>query len=307
MKNIKEEKKRINFGYIVEPTEFALSHLNYVLSLGFLENDRHFLVNRAYFPGYLIMSCISGKLWVEQYGYKVCVMPGESCLMNLQHPHKYYYDNDDPCSIVWIHFDGNQVNNMTSLIFEGQEKIDVIRENHLPILIRECIALYKKEGDDATFEISAIIYRALMIFMERSVNFTRGNFVSSLKKELNSYLEEHIGENITLKQMADICYLNPSYFCRRFLKETGTTPMKYLQRKRIERAKFFLLNTHHKIAYISQELGFYDQNHFSYQFKKETGMSPTEYRKQAVPFELKSLASAGDYIRIRQDKTKNTE
>ena len=123
-----------------------------------------------------------------------------------------------------------------------------------------------------------------MIFLESFIKTSEGYFNMPLAKKLNSFLEQHMGERITLEQMADFCHFNQSYFCRRFLKETGVTPMQYLQKKRIEGAKFLLLNTNYKLSYISQELGFYDQNHFSYCFKKETGISPTAYRRQATPF-----------------------
>lgn len=280
-----KKTERINVGYFIKPAEYVMGELNFPLGMGFLENDREFIIDRISFPGYLIMSCLEGKLWVEQYGVKTQLLPGESCLLNLQDQHKYYYDEEDPCKIVWLHFDGKHVSELCSLIFDNTKKYIVIQEKHMPILIKNCIDIYRKEGMDSYLEISENIYKSLMIFLEQKKQLeSKPQMI--LEKELNVFLDDHIGENITLEMMAEVCHLNPSYFCRRFKKEMNMTPMQYLLEKRIETAKFFLIYTNDKIATISKNLGFYDQNHFSFSFKKATGMSPTTYRKKKMSHNL---------------------
>ena len=74
---------------------------------------------------------------------------------------------------------------------------------------------------------------------------------------------------------------------RKFLAQTGFTPVEYLTALRIEHAKKLLSKQNElslQIGDISMLCGYYDQRYFCRIFKRETGMTPTEY--------LKSVAAA---------------
>jgi AraC-like DNA-binding protein len=140
--------------------------------------------------------------------------------------------------------------------------------------------LYKDGGVDSCFDISAVIYRLLLLFLEKTAGFSGKEERGALVQLLDPFLEDHITEKITLESMADQCHLAPAYFCRRFHKETGLSPMQYLMKKRIETAKFYLLYTNEKVSVIAEKLGFYDSKHFSFCFGKVVGMPPTKYRSK---------------------------
>lgn len=73
---------------------------------------------------------------------------------------------------------------------------------------------------------------------------------------------------------------------RRFKQATGMTPIRYLQRTKIEAAKQLLENTEKGLLEIMLSAGYNDMKNFRQLFKDNTGMTPKAYRdKFAMRFE----------------------
>lgn len=98
-------------------------------------------------------------------------------------------------------------------------------------------------------------------------------------------LENLIAQNFTNpdfeigKAMEQMNYCD-DYLRRCFKKETGLTPVQYLNQMKINLAKKLLLNATHPrypISHIAYLSGFYDVGYFSRVFKKLEGVSPTEF------------------------------
>ncbi len=94
------------------------------------------------------------------------------------------------------------------------------------------------------------------------------------------YIEKNLDQNISLEDMAKIAHLNKTYFSNSFYKLMGVRPIKYLNRKRIEKAQLLLWTSNQPICAIAKQVGFDDSNYFSRIFKKTAGVSPAKYRDQ---------------------------
>lgn len=104
------------------------------------------------------------------------------------------------------------------------------------------------------------------------------------------YMDENFHEKITLKDMANICFITPGYFSKIFYKETGEKFSDYLTRIRIERAKELLKTTEKTIQEIAMEVGFNDAGYFTRRFKSYEGSTPGHYRRiaksQSIKYEI---------------------
>ena len=96
--------------------------------------------------------------------------------------------------------------------------------------------------------------------------------------QVQSYMQAHLDEDLSLKLVSDLFYLNASYLSRLFREKTGMTFSDYLADIRIARAKDLLITTSDSIISISQKVGYKEANSFSRLFKKCTGMSPQKFR-----------------------------
>lgn len=94
----------------------------------------------------------------------------------------------------------------------------------------------------------------------------------------------HIGLNLsephTLKSLAALCHITPSYLSALFRQETGTTLIDYINTQRVRRGAYLLETTNRSVAEIEEEMGILDVNYFAKVFKRTFGMTPTRYRRE---------------------------
>lgn len=95
------------------------------------------------------------------------------------------------------------------------------------------------------------------------------------------YVAMHLDKRISLDEIAEHLYLNPSYFSRLFKKETGENFIEYVTRMKMEKAKELLHHAGLSIGSISDTLGYEHPSYFIKIFKTLMGMTPAEYREKS--------------------------
>lgn len=98
--------------------------------------------------------------------------------------------------------------------------------------------------------------------------------------EACGYVKRHLDRKITLEEVAERLFMNPSYFSRLFKKETGETFIEYVTRMKMHRAKELLENSATPVGKICETLGYDNQSYFIKLFKSFAGVTPVEYRSQ---------------------------
>jgi AraC family transcriptional regulator len=96
------------------------------------------------------------------------------------------------------------------------------------------------------------------------------------------YLYSNLGHKITISEMAEIIHMSPSHFSRIFKKETGETPIDYLNNIRLERAKKLLIAGEHSITEIALDCGFSSIAYLSASFYKKYKISPSNFQKNVM-------------------------
>jgi AraC family transcriptional regulator, arabinose operon regulatory protein len=82
----------------------------------------------------------------------------------------------------------------------------------------------------------------------------------------------------TVAELAKAAHMSESNLAHRFREETGMSPVRYAQERRMARAREMLLMTNEPICAIADALGFLNAFHFSTRFRAMTGKSPRAYR-----------------------------
>ncbi len=117
---------------------------------------------------------------------------------------------------------------------------------------------------------------------QKGCNFESYNKSYAVNRIIN-YLNENYEHKISLEQIAHNMYLSPVYISKIFKEETGESPINYLIKIRLEKAKDILLNSNSgSIKSIANQVGYDDVYHFSKLFKKYYGISPLYYKKRAM-------------------------
>jgi len=97
---------------------------------------------------------------------------------------------------------------------------------------------------------------------------------------VQTYIELHCGEELTVANLARNANMSVSNFNRLFTKEVGTSPKNYLTAVRLNKSIKFLRRNDFSVSEIACKCGFSSLSHFSAAFKKFYNISPSEYREK---------------------------
>lgn len=132
--------------------------------------------------------------------------------------------------------------------------------------------------------LAITLLRAILVELKRIVNSevadtTTYNRSEQRVQDLITRLSSNCGQHWALTTMARDCGIRRTQLCKIFQKLTGSTPMEYLSRIRIEHAKTLLRRSDTKVIDIAFECGYSSSQYFANNFKQATGVTPTIYRK----------------------------
>lgn len=116
---------------------------------------------------------------------------------------------------------------------------------------------------------------------KNSLSFEPSKQISKECRFIEQYIDEHFKEDISLKTLSDLTFLNKYYLVHSFKEYKGISPINYLIERRVVEAKHLLETTDYSVSKIATMTGFSSPSYFSQVFRKETKLTPNEYRKQA--------------------------
>ena len=104
------------------------------------------------------------------------------------------------------------------------------------------------------------------------------NRIDKNVQKLIDYIDEHLQDEISLYNLADVVGFSTSYVSRIFKESTGVNYIEYLSKKRIEKSKQLLNSTIFTIKEIGFRVGFNNIQSFLRTFKKYEGITPGQFR-----------------------------
>ncbi len=100
-------------------------------------------------------------------------------------------------------------------------------------------------------------------------------------RKSSEYLESNYNSpDLNLSTIADLSGITPAHFRKLFKNIYGMTPVKYINKLRLNEAKSLLSNTNLSIEQIAYKCGFTDYSYFARVFSKTLGIAPTQYREK---------------------------
>ncbi|MCL2600862.1 MAG: AraC family transcriptional regulator, partial [Treponema sp.] len=117
-----------------------------------------------------------------------------------------------------------------------------------------------------------ILYRFLELLVYKDRSFA-GDF--RITKVIR-YIAQNYSERLTVKSMADMVSLNPTYFGDLFQRTAGMSFNRYLIQLRVKNAEEMLLSGEYKVGDVAEACGFTDTSHFYKQFKHLKGFPPSQ-------------------------------
>ena len=196
---------------------------------------------------------------------------------------RYIYYNSDHTEVYWIHFSGNDVDNILKQygINERTQILSTGTKISYADIFKNIISEIQQQGFGYEQMIDSY-FRQLLIHISRDTNSSKTESDSYIYKEIElaqQYFDQHYSENINIEEYASSRGMSISWFIRNFRANTNSTPLQYILDRRISNAQILLETTDYPISEISNIVGYDNQLYFSRLFTKQKGISPRKYRE----------------------------
>lgn len=231
---------------------------------------------------YQLIYMYSGSLhYFDKDGTEHIAPPGSFVLYKPYEHQEFYITAEEKADKYWCHFDGVFVKQLLETYNLIDKRVIIVppkrRYRQLFKLMRNTL----ENKPDYNIELCSIYIQELIVTVGSELK--QQSLYESLPegaKAALEYIQNNYHEKITIEKLSKIGATNPKTLTRQFIKYLNDSPMKYLNKYRINKSKILLIQSEHKISEIALAVGFNDPLYFSTAFRAETGMSPREYRNQ---------------------------
>ena len=159
-------------------------------------------------------------------------------------------------------------------IFEGNAEFKSVIQKPEIISLIDSISAEK----DNSFLGTARIYELFGLLYESELFKINDITKDTFAKDVITFFEEHISEEITIPMLSQKFGYTDAHFCRKFKKETGLPPMSYLKILRLEMAYKKIKSEKISPSALTLEFGFSDANYFTRSFKAHFGFPPSKFK-----------------------------
>jgi AraC family transcriptional regulator of arabinose operon len=254
----------------------------------FVEDARYFCHRSRGTQDWLLMYTVGGAGLCGHAGGSVTVGEGDIVIYQPGTPQDYGTDpGAGRWEIVWTHFLPRPAWHEWLLWPEG---VPGVMHLHLaePVIHRKVLnslqemhrfatgALRQKD----TFAMNAL--EAALLWCDTQNPRSAQAQLDGRVRDAMDFMCHHLGEAMSIERLAEMAGLSESRFAHVFRKQTGVTPLQFLEQQRLDRARQLLELTSRPIQAIAEEVGFGQPFYFTLRFKRLTGLSPRDYRKRAL-------------------------
>ncbi|MGR3866986.1 GlxA family transcriptional regulator [Streptomyces graminifolii] len=141
---------------------------------------------------------------------------------------------------------------------------DLGREMALNVA-RAMVLFLKRPGGQSQFSIE----------LRQQIQDVQGRF-----DDLHDWIRAHLDGPLSVAALADAAHMSPRNFARVYLKETGDSPARAVEKLRLEAARRLLESTRDPVRIIAKRTGFGDDERMRRAFIKALGVAPREYRSR---------------------------
>ena len=273
--------------YMIKSFDFKVVEFGKLTILGKM------LKNESFTHFYKLVYVEKGTIYFSYKNQKIGISQGSVLYLP---PETAVFGDDEENEEVQIWFLSYQMGNLN----KRQEYNDYMRETFNDFSVQDkegvCRSIFnslieegiKKElGYCISVQSKFVDLLVNMIRLSSSdsavhVSDIRSTSTFALFNQATLYMNEHIKNNIKVKDIAEEIGISEVYLYKIFMKHAGKSPQQMLMSYRLQLAKNYLIDPSISIKTIAYELGFLSSGYFSTAFKNEEGITPREYRQREL-------------------------
>ncbi|MBB6674722.1 helix-turn-helix transcriptional regulator [Cohnella nanjingensis] len=197
----------------------------------------------------------------------------------------------DTFSAIYAGYAGLQLRGLPSDFLVGGERAAVIELNEHFVPVKQLLGEMIAEWNQALPESAEMANALLALLMGRLARLLYSTEERGVRRRpaketvhlAKRYMEENYYADIRLNALSRLTHTNAYHLIHMFKQETGTSPIQYLIRYRMEVAKQYLETTRLPMPEIAEKVGYKSETYFQNLFKKTVGISPGKYRDSVRP------------------------
>ncbi|WP_316838527.1 AraC family transcriptional regulator [Pedobacter gandavensis] len=307
MENIKHEDDFFEKKHITVPTAVINEYVKnkffrnalYITEIGsHITTTASYQMKQSNCPDYVLLYCLAGKGQCETGTEVFSLEANQFMFLSPQQFFHFQAKPENPCSLYWIHFNGQMVDELKTTYDLQQFRTPA----PLP-LSNQVTSTWQKIHSCLTdgFALENIGYANLNLYHLISLLlFVNKPIKKGQKQEENIqqdedqleqsivFMKENLHKPLSVEVISKEFNYSSSHYSTLFKQKTGLSPIDYLIRLKIQHACQLLNKSNLIIKEVAQKVGYDDPFYFSRIFKKITGKSPVEYKgglkiKPAMP------------------------
>lgn len=278
-----------------ETIDLQAPPLPYYLGAGrsdFQVGDAH--PNRKNLGLYDWLFVVKGVLYIGENGRQWALGAGETLLLLPDGRHYATQPCEEETVFYWVHFEHAAESANRGEHAGDSSLLPVCKPFANPHRIR--LPKWTKQTDPQplrdlmaqllSLQIEGLFWEEQRLFAELLAMLTNDRHDKAdspamrVAEQAAAYIQRHYRSDVTNESLAAALHFHPNYVARCMKMKFGCTPIAYLHKYRIERAKRLLITTGWSIARIAEATGFRHTPYFSACFKRSVGLPPLQFRKQ---------------------------
>ncbi|GGG82481.1 AraC family transcriptional regulator [Paenibacillus radicis (ex Gao et al. 2016)] len=237
---------------------------------------------------YLMHVVLSGKGVFECGGKRHELQTGDTFLIEPEQLVSYESDQADPWRYRWVAFTGPEAPGLVAAagLSTAQPVADNAANRRIPVLYNLIFNSFRLGGSSAPLKAAGYLHLLAAEYREAAQQAAGNSGLEAadgserLLQQVIHYLSTQYAHPVSIEQMSESLGYNRAYLSRLFKRHTGVSPVTFLLKLRIDKARQMLRERDElTIEQIAASVGLQDSLYFSKQFRRFYGQSPTSYRE----------------------------
>jgi AraC-like DNA-binding protein len=258
-----------------------------VLRAGHARVRRDFPLENAPYPGHDLLLCLSGNGTVKFSKRTFTLRSGNLCWIDYRQAHVNWPPRAEPWEFMWVKVDSPQMDLLAeTLNVENNAVFPTLQDPEAKSIFHKIFELLETRPLAIDAALHGAVGSLVALFFQSRQSAASGQRTApreSHAADLSGILETirvNCQRKWTVAALARLAHMSEPHFFRRFAEATGSSPISWLRRERVNQTKHQLTETTNPIQAIAEHVGYTDAHYFSRDFKKLVGVSPQQYRRQ---------------------------
>ena len=211
-----------------------------------------------------------GEAYLRKGERNIRLKKGYFYIFPLMNPYTLWQNKENPLEVLWFHVE---------IKMDFYTDFGVVKIEKDTVMYSLLKSIHYLTGQPEYQNEIVRLFDIFLTMLNEVLPLRKTN--SRRMKSVIEYIDTHIGEELTVSQLADQAGMERSYFSRKFKSIFKMSPNRYILAKKMSEASKALANgaTVYQASIVG---GYTDEKAFARAFKKYMETTPSNYRKSHI-------------------------